>query len=315
MTRAKRLQLAKRQDRDRREIERICEAAARRATMDARIRAMRMWEWTRRQDTTINAVHDAVLALLPTMRRALVAAHLRGRYRTRLNVGSLDVRRLEAAREANRYGTVMLARTTFTESLNFLQTRMGLSARALTALEEQYNSEAVRVINGATRVIERKLEQAILDSTRQGLSTKRGMELLRKAFDDAGLAPGNSWHLETLFRTETQKAYAAGRWNSLQEPEIKEIVTALQYTAIDDNRTTPLCQKLDGTTLPMEHPFWRRYTPPNHYNCRSTLLEVFADEKVKMTKEPDLEGIQVFADFQVNFGELFRDMVSLTSHN
>jgi len=91
-----------------------------------------------------------------------------------------------------------------------------------------------------------------------------------------GFHENNPFYLETVFRTNTISAYNAGRWEEIQMN--KENIAFLEYVAIDDSRTTEICSALDGVRLPPDDPFWKTHYPPNHFNCRSQVIEVSPDE-------------------------------------
>ena len=46
------------------------------------------------------------------------------------------------------------------------------------------------------------------------------------------------------------------------------------YSAVLDNRTTEVCRDLDGLVIPLDHPMLDRLAPPNHFSCRSLLVNV-----------------------------------------
>ncbi len=76
-------------------------------------------------------------------------------------------------------------------------------------------------------------------------------------------------HLETVFRTNVQSAYSAGRWAQLNHPAVRKARPFWMYDAIMDGRTTDICKERHGTVLPVDDPWWRENTPPLHFNCRS----------------------------------------------
>ena len=51
-------------------------------------------------------------------------------------------------------------------------------------------------------------------------------------------------------------------------------MTGMEYSAVIDDRTTPVCEELDGKIFLMGSPELDRLTPPNHFNCRSVLVPV-----------------------------------------
>lgn len=60
-----------------------------------------------------------------------------------------------------------------------------------------------------------------------------------------------------------------------------EKVYAMQYSAILDNRTTDLCMSLDGRVFKAGSAAASQYTPPQHMNCRSILVEILEEEEFK----------------------------------
>lgn len=58
-------------------------------------------------------------------------------------------------------------------------------------------------------------------------------------------------------------ARAAAQWDALTARGGK-----LQYRTVGDGRVREAHALLEGTTLPVSHPFWTLYYPPNGWNCR-----------------------------------------------
>lgn len=76
----------------------------------------------------------------------------------------------------------------------------------------------------------------------------------------------NVRRLETIFRTNLQSAYMAGRWQALWEDRAARPVWT--YSTVGDNRVRPKHKVLHGITLAATDPFWRYYFPPNGWKCR-----------------------------------------------
>lgn len=81
-------------------------------------------------------------------------------------------------------------------------------------------------------------------------------------------------YLNTLSRTNLFDAFNEGRFAEFTDPALQGFVEALEYSAVLDDRTTDICQALDGTVWDADNPLWDTYRPPNHYNCRSILVAV-----------------------------------------
>ncbi len=95
------------------------------------------------------------------------------------------------------------------------------------------------------------------------------------------LKPG---YWETVFRTNTQSAYTAGKLLSWQN----DMPAAIQLCVTEDSRTSKICRNLvrqngNGIILPVNHPFWQKYGyPPYHFNCRTSIHAVYNDETGKI---------------------------------
>lgn len=78
-----------------------------------------------------------------------------------------------------------------------------------------------------------------------------------------GLTPRR---LKTIFQTNMQTAYMAGRHQAFMENVADR--PWWQYVAVMDNRTRPSHRVLNGRTFRYDDPFWQSFYPPNGFNCR-----------------------------------------------
>ena len=95
-------------------------------------------------------------------------------------------------------------------------------------------------------------------------------ELLKKA----GWEKEGGWYWETVYRTNTMSAFNAGRAEAFEEYEPEY----LEFIGIEDFRQTPVCASRSGIVKKRTDPFWKKNFPPLHYNCRSTVRPVYAEE-------------------------------------
>jgi len=77
----------------------------------------------------------------------------------------------------------------------------------------------------------------------------------------------------------------AAQWVEFQEEA--EDFPLLEYQTAGDDRVRAAHQKLDGIILPVDHPFWQRYAPPNAWGCRCTIIQR-ADGQTDETSAWDL---------------------------
>ena len=82
--------------------------------------------------------------------------------------------------------------------------------------------------------------------------------------------------LRTVFQTNTQSAYMAGRYKAQLENADQR--PYWQYVAILDSRTRPRHRSLNGRIFRYDDPAWGVLYPPNGYNCRCRVKALSADE-------------------------------------
>ncbi len=151
----------------------------------------------------------------------------------------------------------------------------------LNSAQEQWETTALQVLDATSIEIETKLRTTVNGLIAGGATTRQATSVLQSTFDSLGLTPTNSFQLETIFRTQSQIAYQAGRWKVDQDPDIQEILWGYEYFTVEDNRVRPEHAALHGTILPKDNQFWLTFWPPNGWNCRCQVLPVFRRVPVK----------------------------------
>ena len=92
--------------------------------------------------------------------------------------------------------------------------------------------------------------------------------------DSAGNAEkvqlGSPRRLETIYQTNMQSAYMAGRY----EAALAAVKTHpyWMYISINDARTRPSHRKLHGKIFRWDDPIWQYILPPNGFNCRCRFI-------------------------------------------
>ncbi len=77
------------------------------------------------------------------------------------------------------------------------------------------------------------------------------------------------WRLETIYRTNVQSSYGAGRYRQMMD--VAEDRPWWRYDAVNDSRTRPSHSAMHGKVYDYRHPVWDKWFPPNGYNCRCTV--------------------------------------------
>ncbi len=175
---------------------------------------------------------------------------------------------------------------TFKEAVEFMKEKLSLTKGEFYSLDAKARFKAFTVARLTGLDAIERVKEKLTKALEEGKTVKEWVEELGEdgILKTVGFHQSNPWYLETVFRTNISTAYNAGRLMQIQRS--KDKIKYLEYVAIDDNRTTPICRKLDGTKLPPDDPFWATYTPPNHFNCRSTVRAIFkGSEEAKRVRE------------------------------
>lgn len=72
--------------------------------------------------------------------------------------------------------------------------------------------------------------------------------------------------IQTIVRTNSFEAINEARYKIFSDPALDGFVEALEYSSVLDDRTTDICNSLNGDIYPIDDEVWQTYTPPNHYN-------------------------------------------------
>lgn len=110
----------------------------------------------------------------------------------------------------------------------------------------------------------------------------------------------NVAYLETERNQALGASQMADKWASIQEQ--KEYLPLLKYSTVHDSHVRKTHEEMEGITKPVDDPFWKKYYPPNDWNCRCKVIQlhqgdVTEDKSKKMKELPALPKM-----FQGNSG-------------
>ena len=76
-------------------------------------------------------------------------------------------------------------------------------------------------------------------------------------------------YAKTIYKTNLQSAYTAGRFQQATEPHIARVVKAFQYVAVNDPpRVRPNHLAHHGLVASQFDSAWNEFSPPQGFNCR-----------------------------------------------
>jgi len=109
---------------------------------------------------------------------------------------------------------------------------------------------------------------------------------------------GSPRRLRTIYQTNLQSSYMAGRKASMEETA--ETHPYWMYIAILDGKTRPSHRALHGKVFRHDDPIWSRIFPPNGFNCRCRVIAL-TEAAVKR------RGLKV----ESSAGHMFTDTVEI----
>jgi len=172
----------------------------------------------------------------------------------------------------------------FQAAIDFATKRAQISKAVLDGIFSEFEAAAVEAFKPMQLEIETAIRDGIASSVKDGLHFAGTADRVREAMNKAGVGVKSPWILETQVRTQTQLAYSAGRLAANEAEEIQDILWGYEYVTVGDDRVRPGHAALDGMRLPKDHPRWAEVMPPNGWNCRCTVIEIFKGDELATTK-------------------------------
>jgi SPP1 gp7 family putative phage head morphogenesis protein len=248
------------QDRD--DLEAMGVRAAAKVGRRARVAGIKAWRSGRDPVApTLEAFGD----IRETLTDAMVAAHLRGRRRVVLR----------AAEKRDQ----MQRLSVYDAAIAQLQRLAEVRPDQIEALREVYGEDVADTLDQLTDSIDDRIKGVVVEIADEGVGTAEGVRRLRAAYVAAGIEPLANHTLESLFRTQVQFGYSAGRWEASRSPAVNEILWGFEYITVGDDRVRPTHVAMNGTRLPKDHLFWDTHMPPNGWQCRCTVVEIFTGDQ------------------------------------
>ena len=134
-----------------------------------------------------------------------------------------------------------------------------------------------------------EIKDELVRAMEDGTPMKAFREGFREIFTRRGWDGPAAYRIDTIYRTNLQRAYQAGRYKQMTDPDVLKARPFWEYFAVMDASTRPAHAAMNGRVYPADSPVWRQWYPPNGFNCRCT---------VRSLSKRDLksEGLKVETD-------------------
>jgi SPP1 gp7 family putative phage head morphogenesis protein len=169
----------------------------------------------------------------------------------------------------------------FDEAVSWFQKRTVLTADDAFKLNERARSSAFWVGGGLQLQQVQDVFQALDKSIAKGETFEEFRARLK-----TNLKPA---HASIVFRNATQRAYNAGRYEQMTQPDVLKFRPFWMYDSVLDSRTTTICKGYNQTVLPATDEWWVTRIPPNHHGCRASIrsLRRAEAERRGITTDPE----------------------------
>jgi len=158
----------------------------------------------------------------------------------------------------------------YKEAITYLRSMIPMTREEFNKLSDHLKFRAFTIAYVSSEDLINRLKTIYEKGLKEGKTKAEVLQEVKKLLPDL-----TSAHLSTHYNTNVMTAYNAGKQSYFRN---SKSVHYLMYNAILDGHTTKLCRRLHGTVKPKDDPFWDRFYPPNHYNCRSTVYPVHKSE-------------------------------------
>lgn len=187
----------------------------------------------------------------------------------------------------------------FEQAVNAFRKRVPMKKGEFEELESAERERAFTVAGVAQLDVIADVWRAMDSAIEKGEDFNEFQAKVSERLSDSWGSP-NAPRIETIFRTNIQNAYSAGRYEIYSAPKVKEARPYLRFDAIHDDATDEDCEACDDTILPQDDPFWANATPPLHFNCRCVVTPLSKDDVDERDgpdeEAPDVEGDEGFGE-------------------
>lgn len=199
-------------------------------------------------------------------------ADLLGRERVLLEVDSIARGEVELERFGVASGLAYAAgdelpRVRFAEAIRDILAREPRLATSAEAVSRVYTRQHGFALARSTRLeVTKRVQSFIRRSLEQGRTVRNAENFIRTLSRSFSRA-----YAETVYRTNVNTAFNAGRLRMVRDPAVARVAPALRFTATRDSSVRPNHLAADGLIADAGDPIWSVLSPPLGYNCRCAL--------------------------------------------
>lgn len=157
---------------------------------------------------------------------------------------------------------------TFEEAARFFRNKVPVTASVFRKLGRKYKHLAFTVSGYTKAEILNAFYNTLLAAIEDGTTKERFQKDMDGFLQDKGYEGLTNFQAENIFQTNIQTAYHVGHYERMTDPDVVRLRSYWIYDAVEDDRTRPVHQAMNGRVFPADSPVWDTWYPPNGFKCR-----------------------------------------------
>lgn len=153
--------------------------------------------------------------------------------------------------------------------------------------------------------------KTVINLSNKAIESGSTFQEFQKAVKESGIEL-SPHHLDNIFRTNIQNAYAHGIWTQQQENKANR--PYLRYSSLNDGRTRPSHLALNNIVRHIDDSFWYTHYPPNGFQCRCAIDAITESQAKRLgitidDELPDIQPDNGWAASPVSYGKHLNDVL------
>lgn len=187
--------------------------------------------------------------------------------------------------------TLDFERVPFEGAIRRLRNLTPMTKLAFDGLSKRYKMQAFTIAGISDVALIDKIHEALAKVVADGGTDRDFRRAVNALTDEAGVERLASFHVETVFRTNVQRAYSYGRMEQMRDPDVAKALPYWKFRTAGDGRVRPEHEALNGFVARQDDPVWRKLYPPLGFNCRCIVTAILAKRAPAGADEPGIDRV------------------------
>lgn len=177
-----------------------------------------------------------------------------------------------------------LQRLPWEDAIAWLRDKVPMPTEAWDELWQEFQDHAFTVAGLTRAELLDSIQQQLIKAMEQGTGIHQWKRDFKKVAQDRGWTPDpkafHPWRVELILQQNLRNAYAAGRWQQMNDPVVLKNRPWGLYRHRDSVNPRLAHLALDGKVFPLSDPLWKICHPPNGFGCKCAVYSL-SDREVR----------------------------------